>query len=728
MLTLIIPFRDWPGERVAACADSFARLGTDILSEILVVDFGSTSRTEIALPDDARVRQVRLEASVWSSSEATNAGVLLAQNELVAKTDADFLLDPATVPACEAEARRIGRGEGGVLLTQAIDLPPHLSLAAARDLLAAGATPEGTLRPKWGQGGLTLFRRADWAAIGGFDSRFTGWGNEDNDFAERFRQSGRPIEWIARDRVRIYHVAHPPTHASAHVARQRARNQALAASDRSVLRQLAFRHSDAESLLAPNLLRREHPHVTVAIATSGRPGRDRMIGEAIGSFRGQIDNDFEVVVVDNGSDDEAHDSLRAALQALEGLPSLRLERAAQPSIPAARNLITSLARGRYVCVADDDDIALPNRLADHLANFVADGSIHGSHGGWIDFDEDTGQIERNTGKARSLAVLLKGRGKVTAHPASFYRADALRALSYDESLDLGSDLDLAIRMAAMGMRIPHTGSFVVLRRFHAANVTVTGQASQAANGRHARRRLDTALNPQLHETLAELALASDDELACRNHQSLDQLAEMLPDYAGEWRLALRVDQLGAAGEGDIGAAQLQALESLLALTDGDLLTLEGGTNQPVAFCSQPVKGLRAARQLAQAMTAVAGHRPRLIADAQWRADREQRFDWRAFVGGGPGCVLRSPRFTDLAEALGVLGGVTPGSLLHKLTTLVSDCDAAGPCYFVATTPIGSGSEVESLRLALLEKTGLDFSPVGPDGRPGNPLPVGDRHH
>jgi len=728
LLSLIIPFRDWPAERIIACAESFSRLGSDVLSEILVVDFGSLSRAPVALPGDRRMRLVRLEASTWSLSEAINAGVLLARNDLIAKTDADILIDPAALPAFAMEARRIGLGDGGLLLTQAIDLPPRLAPAAARDLLAAGAALDGVLRPKWGQGGLTLFRRADWAAIGGFDTRFTGWGGEDNDFAERFRQSGRRVEWIPRDQVRIYHLAHPPTHASAHVAGQRSRNRAIARSDRSVLRQLAFRHSNAESLVAPHLLKRQHPHVTIAIATASRPGRDRMIGEAIQSFRGQIDNDFEVVVVDNGSDDQAHLSLRATLQAIAWLPSLRLERAAQASIPAARNQITGLARGRYICVADDDDIALPNRLADHLGCFEADGAVHGSHGGWIDFDEDTGQIERNAGRERRLAVLLKGRGKITAHPASLYRTDVLRALGYDESLDLGSDLDLAIRSAAMGLRVPHTGSYVVLRRFHAANVTITGQGNQTLNGRRARNRLEAAFNPQLRACLLELAEASDSEQPCRNHLSLEQLTDMMPDYAGEWRLALPIDQLGSSVEAESGPSRLQVLESLLALTDGDMLTLEGGVNQPVVFCSQPVKGLRAARRLAEAMSAVAGHRPELLAAAQWQADRARPFDWRGYFGDQPSCALRSPRFEDLAEALGLLTGVAPGSLLHKLTALVSDHDDAGPCYYVTTAPILAGNEVELLRLALLAKTGLSFSPIGPDGRPGNPLPVGDRHH
>lgn len=724
MLTLIIPFRDWPGERIAACAEAFARLAPELLSEILVLDFGSAAEVGFDLPADPRIRQVRLEASVWSLAEAINAGVLLARNQLIAKTDADILLDPASLPGLEAEVRRIGLGEGGLLLAQAVDLPPRLTTAAARDLLAAGAELGGTLRPKWGQGGLAVFRRADWAAIGGFDTRFTGWGDEDNDFADRFRHSGRRVEWMSRDRVRIYHLAHPPTHASAHVARQRSRNRAISRSDRSVLRQLTFRHSDAESLVAPNLVRRLHPHVTLALATAARPGRDRMIGEAIESFRGQIDNDFEVVVVDNGSDDDAHQSLRRTLEAMPWLASLRIEREARASIPAARNRLSGLARGRYICVVDDDDIALPNRLADHLACFSADGAIHGSHGGWIDFDEETGQIERNAGKERTLAVLLKGRGKVTAHPASFYRTDVLRTLGYDEGFDLGSDFDLAIRMAAMELRIAHTGSFVVLRRFHAANVTITGQGNQAANGRRARDRLQAGLNRRLQNNLPALARAGDGVLPCRNHLSMDQLCTLLPDYAGEWRLVLPVEALGDNG----GPPRQPVLEALLALTDGDMATLDNGVDQPIVFFSQPVKGLNGARRLAGAMAAAAGRTPTLLAETQWRADRATPFDWARFVAGERSCVLRSPRIDDLAEALAVLAGIAPDSLLRKLIALVSDHDGSAPCYYVTTTPIRSGSEADSLRLALAASTALDFEAIGPDGRAGNPFIVVDRHH
>src|SRR5690606_3982799 len=145
--------------------------------------------------------------------------------------------------------------------------------------------------------------------------------------------------------------------------------------------------------------------------SKGRDGRERMLGEAIRAFAGQIDNDFEIVIADNGSTPEQTDDLHRMLKRMpKGLDIRVID--APPLIPGARNRITAEARGRYICVADDDDLPMPERLADHLACFEKDPTIHTSHGGWIDFDEITGFIDRNTAGDRKLETLLFGRGKV----------------------------------------------------------------------------------------------------------------------------------------------------------------------------------------------------------------------------------------------------------------------------------------------------------------------------
>jgi hypothetical protein len=315
-----------------------------------------------------------------------------------------------------------------LLLAQGLDLPAEISLDDALEGVGSNKPLRARLRPKWGQGLLTMFTRKAWETVGGYDSRFTGWGNEDNDFCDRVRQSGTRIGWVERSAVRIFHVWHPPTYLRTDVARTRIANLELVKKDRSVFRPMRFRHSDPTPIAAPEIMRRRHPFVTIAIATSARPGRDRMIRESIDSFRGQIDDDFETIVVDNGSDDASFGRLKKSLAGVTWDAAIRLERLREPSIPRARNTISEMARGRHICVIDDDDIALPNRLADHLRPFTEDGLLHGTHGGWIDYDEATGVIERQSGKNRTLETLLCGRGKITAHPANFYRTDVARAL------------------------------------------------------------------------------------------------------------------------------------------------------------------------------------------------------------------------------------------------------------------------------------------------------------
>ena len=62
MLSLIVPVRDWPSERIEACIDSFIELGSKLLSEIVVVDFGSTKKVKLAKRKSIVPKMVRVEA------------------------------------------------------------------------------------------------------------------------------------------------------------------------------------------------------------------------------------------------------------------------------------------------------------------------------------------------------------------------------------------------------------------------------------------------------------------------------------------------------------------------------------------------------------------------------------------------------------------------------------------------------------------------------------------
>ena len=79
---------------------------------------------------------------------------------------------------------------------------------------------------------------------------------------------------------------------------------------------------------------------------------------AIGSILGQTFRDFELIIIDNGSDEATQRQLRAYRD--PRIILLRLEKNMEAAI--ARNEGLKIVRGEYVAFMDSDDISLPERF------------------------------------------------------------------------------------------------------------------------------------------------------------------------------------------------------------------------------------------------------------------------------------------------------------------------------------------------------------------------------
>jgi hypothetical protein len=88
-----------------------------------------------------------------------------------------------------------------------------------------------------------------------------------------------------------------------------------------------------------------------------------LIGETIASVIAQTFDDFEMLIVDDGSTD---DTAQAVSRWSDADPRIRLLRQSNTGLAGARNAALAVARGRYMALLDSDDIWLPDYLARQL--------------------------------------------------------------------------------------------------------------------------------------------------------------------------------------------------------------------------------------------------------------------------------------------------------------------------------------------------------------------------
>ena len=92
--------------------------------------------------------------------------------------------------------------------------------------------------------------------------------------------------------------------------------------------------------------------------------RARFLARTLAGFRHQrAAGDFEIVIADDGSDDNTREIVVAAQRGLE----IRYLRRAKVGTAAARNAAMRAAQGDILILCDDDRIADPDFVADHLA-------------------------------------------------------------------------------------------------------------------------------------------------------------------------------------------------------------------------------------------------------------------------------------------------------------------------------------------------------------------------
>jgi hypothetical protein len=339
--------------------------------------------------------------------------------------------------------------------------------------------------------------------------------------------------------------------------------------------------------------------VTVAIATHNRA---HLIADALKSCRDQTQRPERVIVVDDGSSDNTSE----VVGQFDSL-NITYVNVGKIGLGHARNLATALCTTKYLCILDDDDIMLPDRIRDHMRSFAT--GVQLSHGGWINFNS-RGELEYKPGKVVGEDVIVYFGAAIT-HGACCYETAILREFPYRADLVGGADFDLAARIIRSGIKCAHTESYVLLRRRH--QVSLSGMQSR---GQESMRHVVVSMINHVRsdsEIESRRAIGASHGETMIDSPPLDQIYGTLGGLREAMQVVASVPRQ---------AAELFTLMDRLRLDwpQLEVIDVETGLTATISLACRPTKSLavlsafdRALRRCAiKPVVSVAGAMPRSI--------------------------------------------------------------------------------------------------------------------
>ena len=193
---------------------------------------------------------------------------------------------------------------------------------------------------------------------------------------------------------------------------------------------------------------------------------EKYLAEAIDSILAQTFEDFELIMIDDGSTDS---SLNLLQEYQKKDSRIRLITRENRNVAATLNEIIFLARGKWIARMDQDDIALPQRLERQLEWLERTGAdITGS---WVRrFGTSDQRIVklRQTDEAIKMEMLFCS---PFAHPSVMVRTNMIKKLLYDETRWEAEDYDLWVRAAEAGWKMTNIPEVLLCYRVHPEQIS-----------------------------------------------------------------------------------------------------------------------------------------------------------------------------------------------------------------------------------------------------------------
>lgn len=203
---------------------------------------------------------------------------------------------------------------------------------------------------------------------------------------------------------------------------------------------------------------------------------DRYLAAAIDSILAQTYQNYEIIIVDDGSTDTTPQIARQYGDRLGSTEPHRLRYFSQinQGVAASRNLGLTKAKGEYIAFLDQDDVFLDDKLSAQVSLLEQDAHLGIVNSGWQITDEQ-GNIKAAVTPWQQIPELDSANlivWKPVFLGAMLFRRSWLElAGGFDTSLSQTPDVDLVMRLAMLDCPAAWVEQITVQYRQHEANAS-----------------------------------------------------------------------------------------------------------------------------------------------------------------------------------------------------------------------------------------------------------------
>ena len=197
------------------------------------------------------------------------------------------------------------------------------------------------------------------------------------------------------------------------------------------------------------------------------------IEASIRSILNQTISDFELIIINDGSNDTSDSIIKEAIQ---GDSRVRYFSRENKGLVATLNEGIELSRGKWIARMDADDISLPNRLEIQLRELKErSADVCGT---WI---RRFGNFESRIVKPPIADNLIKLEMLFScpfAHPSIIASSEVMKDALYDLNWSIVEDYDLWVRLAIKGVKMINVPQSLLDYRVHSSQVSSRFKESQ----------------------------------------------------------------------------------------------------------------------------------------------------------------------------------------------------------------------------------------------------------